>query len=295
MIKRVIKACSILLLLFTMICNSNGRGLFLAADSQTINGQSPRTEPLTIEHDGRRTYGMLSKPAQSAGKTPLVIVSHGFNGTHDVGRNYCQSLTSMGYQVYAFDFNCGSVNSRSDSNTMNMSLLDEVRELKAIVRHFKKQRDIDPKHIVLIGESQGGLVSALTAADMSKDIDKLILVFPALCIPDNWRDRYPSISDIPDTTKLWNVQIGRRFFEEIHDMRPLETIGKYRRPVLIIQGDADKIVSMEDSKKAVNEVYKDAQLHVIPGAGHGFRPAEQQEAAIQIERFLKQGNGNRIK
>lgn len=288
---KAIKAGSILLLLLTVICSTKGRELFHTAYSQTVNNQTPRTEPLTIEHDGRRTYGMLSRPVPSAGKTPLVIVSHGFNGTHNVGRNYCQSLTNMGYQVYAFDFNCGSVNSRSDNNTMNMSLLDEIRELKAIVRHFKKQPDIDPRHIVLIGESQGGLVSALTAADMSKDIDKLILVFPALCIPDNWRDRYPSISDIPDTTKLWGVQIGRRYFEEIHDMKPLEMIGKYRRPVLIIQGDADKVVSMEDSKKAVNEVYKDARLHVIPGAGHGFRPAEQQEAAIQIERFLKQRKG----
>ncbi|MDO4171647.1 MAG: hypothetical protein Q4D28_02945, partial [Prevotellaceae bacterium] len=76
------KAGSILLLLLTVICSTKGRELFHTAYSQTVNNQTARTEPLTIEHDGRRTYGMLSRPAQSAGKTPLVIVSHGFNGTH---------------------------------------------------------------------------------------------------------------------------------------------------------------------------------------------------------------------
>lgn len=68
-------------------------------------------------------------------------------------------------------------------------------------------------------------------------------------------------------------------------MKPLDIIGKYRGPVLIVQGDNDKIVSMSDSEKA-QKLYKDARLHVIPGAGHGFNPKEMKELKEQIAVFF---------
>ena len=80
--------------------------------------------------------------------------------------------------------------------------------------------------------------------------------------------------------------MGRRFFEEIHDMRPLDMIGRYRGPVLIVQGDADPIVSMDDSRKAIDLYSPGARLHVIPGAGHGFKPHEFQQEMEQLEKFL---------
>ena len=244
-------------------------------------------EELWIRNGERHLYGVLSRPAHAKGKMPVAIIAHGFNGTHHFGRNYFETLNKLGYQVYTFDFACGSVNSRSDNNTMNMSILDEQSDLEAIVRYFKQQPDVDASRIVLIGESQGGLVSALTAASMPKDISRTILIFPALCIPDNWTVRYPNLSDIPDTTRLWNVPMGRRFFTEVRDINVFKRIGKYKRPVLIVQGDKDPVVSMKDSERAV-KIYKDARLHVIPGAGHGFKPKEFEESLQQITLFLKE-------
>ncbi|MBR6601270.1 MAG: alpha/beta fold hydrolase [Bacteroidaceae bacterium] len=242
-------------------------------------------EELWIRNGERHLYGVLSRPAHAKGKMPVAIIAHGFNGTHHFGRNYFDALNKLGYQVYTFDFACGSVNSRSDNNTMNMSILDEQSDLEAIVRYFKQQPDVDASRIVLIGESQGGLVSALTAASMPKDISHTILIFPALCIPDNWTARYPNLSDIPDTTRLWNVPMGRRFFTEVRDINVFKRIGRYKRPVLIVQGDKDPVVSMKDSERAV-KIYKDARLHVIPGAGHGFKPKEFEESLQQITQFL---------
>lgn len=242
----------------------------------------PAVKELWIKNGDRRIFGELSTPA---GETKgVAIVSHGFNGSYQFSKVYFDLMNELGYQCYAFDFPCGSNGSRSDNNTLNMSIPDEQSDLTAIVDHFKQQ---DPEQeIVLIGESQGGLVSALTAAALGEDIDRLILVFPALCIPDNWRDRYPELSDIPEVTELWGVKLGRRFFEEIHDMKPLDIIGGYRGPVIIIQGDNDHIVSMEDSKRAI-ELYDGARLHVIPGAGHGFNAGQQQESQREIRKFMQ--------
>jgi len=238
-------------------------------------------KPLWIQNGDRQIYGELFAPSgQTKG---VAIIAHGFNGTYHYGRNYFDVMQKLGYQCYVFDFPCGSVNSRSDDNTLNMSILDEQSDLRAIVNYFHSKGH---QHIVLIGESQGGLVSALTAAQMKDKVSQLVLVFPALCIPQNWRARYPKLSDIPEVTELWGVKMGRRFFEEIHDMNTFDIIGKYRGPVLIVQGDKDQVVLIEDSKRA-QKLYKDARLHIIPGAGHGFKPKEFQEEAEQLEKFLK--------
>lgn len=239
-----------------------------------------------IDNGSRHIYGVLSKPQYTGKKQPLAIVSHGFNGSHQYGRSYFKTLNDMGYQVFTLDFPCGSLNNRSDNNTVNMSVLDEVSDLKAVIAHFRSQPDVDPAGIVLIGESQGGLVTALTSADMPTDVKAAVLVFPALCIASDWNKRYATEQAIPDTTKVWGVPVGRRYFLEARKIDVFKKIGKFKRPVLIVQGDKDPVVSMDDSRRAV-KTYKNARLYVIPGAGHGFKPAEQQESLQQISQFLE--------
>lgn len=242
------------------------------------------TKELWIKNGNRRIFGELFSPQDVPQNAPIAIIAHGFNGSYEYGRNYFDLMNSLGYQCYTFDFPCGSTRSRSDNNTLNMSILDEVNDLKAIVRHF---RDKGHKHIVVIGESQGGLVSALAASELKSQINQLVLVYPALCIPDNWRKRYPRLEDIQDYTELWGVKMGRRFFKEIHEMQPFDIIGQYRGPVLIVQGDKDSVVSMEDSRRAQQLYRPDTRLHIISGAGHGFKPQEFQQEVEQLKKFLQ--------
>ena len=166
---------------------------------------------LWIENGDRQIYGVLNRPLGREGRLPIAIVSHGFNGTHHFAQDYFGPLAELGWMTYAFDFPCGSVNSRSDSNTMNMSILDEQSDLRAIVNYFRSQPYVDTDRIMLIGQSQGGLVSALTAAQMNKEVSHLLLIYPALCIPNNWNSRYPKFEDIPHTTRLWNVPVYMLF------------------------------------------------------------------------------------
>ena len=259
---------SLIVLLMSLLAVPAAGQIVKEGGSGTCKLTEPATEDtLWIQSGARSIYGVLSKPANAGKKQPVAIISHGFNGTHHYGRTYFETLNALGYQVYVFDFPCGSVHSRSDNNTLNMSALDEKNDLKAIVNYFRRQPDVDPDGIVLIGESQGGFVTALASAEMPKQVKAVVLVYPALCIP------------------LWNVPLGRRFFLEIRDLDIFKAIRKYKGPVLIVQGDQDQVVRMEDSERAV-KTYKNARLHVIPGAGHGFKPEEQAQNLQQIKAFL---------
>lgn len=245
------------------------------------------SEAVSINHDGRHIYGILTRSANAKGKRqPLAIISHGFNATHDVGYAYYRTLCDMGYQCFAFDFPYGSLNSKSDNNTMRMSVLTEQSDLEAVVDYFRSSPAVDKKNIMLIGESQGGFVSSLVASDMPNKISRLVLVFPALCIPDNWNAHYPDESQIPDTTWLWRVPLGKDFFREVRHIDAFKNMARYKKPVLIIQGDADHVVSVADSRRAAS-LYKDALLHIIHGAGHGFNTEQQAEAQRVLKDFLQ--------
>lgn len=242
-------------------------------------------EELWIKNGERNIYGIISRPDTKAKRQGVAIIAHGFNGTHHSGMTYFELFNSLGYQCYTFDFPSGSIYSRSNNDTMKMSILNEQSDLEAVIEYFSAQADVDKSKIIVIGESQGGLVAALAAANIKNRIDKLILIFPALCIPDNWEQRYPSVSDIPERTELWGVGLSREFFLELRTLDVFGDIGKYKGPVQIIQGDADNIVSMKDSERAIT-LYKSANLHVIKGAGHGFKPHEQKESLSIIKQFM---------
>lgn len=258
------------------------------------NGKEPCHELRIKQKNGKSIYGIISKPTvkpqnHKASKTRhgVAIISHGFNGTHHSGKDYFKMLNDLGYAVYTFDFPCGSVNSQSDNNTMEMSITDEKEALKEIVAYFRKQKDVDKKKIVLIGESQGGLVSALAASELKKQVSNLVLIFPAFCIPDNWNERYPRVEDIPEVSEIWGVKLGKKFMMDIRPMKPFETIGSYKGRVLIVHGTDDKVVPLDYSKRAL-ETYQNATLKIINKAGHGFNPEERILSNQYVKEFLEQ-------
>lgn len=242
-------------------------------------------ELIIKQKNGKSIYGIVSNP-DTKGKHGVAIISHGFNGTHHFGKDYFKTLNDLGYAVYSFDFPCGSVNSKSDNNTMNMSVSDEKDALKEIVAYFQKQKDVDKNKIVLIGESQGGLVSALAASELKKQVSNLVLIYPALCIPDNWNERYPRVEDIPEVSEIWGVKLGKKFMMDIRNMKPFDIIGNYKGNVLIVHGTDDKVVPVDYSKRA-QQTYQNAELKIIEKAGHGFNPRERFLSNQYVKDFLQ--------
>lgn len=242
-------------------------------------------ELIIKQKNGKSIYGIVSNP-DTKGKHGVAIISHGFNGTHHFGKDYFKTLNDLGYAVYSFDFPCGSVNSKSDNNTMNMSVSDEKDALKEIVAYFQKQKDVDKNKIVLIGESQGGLVSALAASELKKQVSNLVLIYPALCIPDNWNERYPRVEDIPEVSEIWGVKLGKKFMMDIRNIKPFDIIGNYKGNVLIVHGTDDKVVPVDYSKRA-QQTYQHAELKIIEKAGHGFNPRERLLSNQYVKDFLQ--------
>lgn len=123
-------------------------------------------------------------------KLLIAIVCHGFMANQQTVRQYTRLLAKIGYCAYCFDFCGGSVPplGRSDGATTDMSVLTEVQDLEAVIR-YAQSLPYTSDTLLLMGCSQGGMVSALTAAKHPDAVDRLVLFYPAFCIPDDARAR----------------------------------------------------------------------------------------------------------
>lgn len=221
---------------------------------------------------------------------PAVVFSHGFGGTRKSFYPDCRLLAEKGAAAVCFDFRGGSPRSDSGHDTENMTVFTEKEDLFAVIDALARDPRIKADALFLFGESQGGLVSALAAAERPAAVRGLILLYPAFCIPDDWRRVFPTQADIPESHSFWGVTLGRQYFQSIRGLDPFDEIGKYRNPVLIMHGDADDVVPLSYSERAAH-AYKNAALSVYPGEGHGFSPAARGRACEETIAFILEKRG----
>ena len=78
--------------------------------------------------------------------------------------------------------------------------------MQTVLGNITDDRFVDPEQVYLMGESQGGLVPVLLAERSGENVHGLIMLYPILVIPDDARERYPIVSDIPKTARVfWNA------------------------------------------------------------------------------------------
>ena len=229
-------------------------------------------ENFECSRDGLKIRGYLLKP-ECDGKIPTVIVSHGFASDTRITKKYAKCFAKAGYVSVFFDF-CGSGKGKSDGESVDMSVLTEKDDLSAVLDKVQSLDYVDTGRIILAGCSQGGLVSALLAAEREADVEKLVLFYPALCIPDDAR-RGSMLGgkfdpeNVPPTFKAVFVELGAKYALEAQKLDPFKEICAYHKPVLICHGTKDRVVDMSYAKRAEKE-YQNAKLVIVEGGDHGF-------------------------
>lgn len=237
---------------------------------------------------------ILPEALQQNQTLPAVILSHGFGGSCTDLEYECKALAQIGYAVYCFDFCGGSLNGKSEGSQLEMTIQSECDDLLHIIHHVQSLPYVNTSRISLMGFSQGGFVSALTAAQLGSCIENLILIYPALCIPDHARlgilggSRY-SAQNVPDIIQCPNgMQLSHKFHEHAASMDPFLEISRYSGRVLLIHGMQDEIVHYSYAVKAKASYAKDqCRLMLVRDAGHGFTMQQTKNTMIAVEHFLQ--------
>lgn len=257
------------------------RDVTLVAEWGDYNA-NPGMEDIQIEHHGRVIDARVYRP--NAVRFPVVIFSHGYNGSKADFDSSAQYLMRNGIGAITFTF-CGSgASDKSGFATTDMTLFTEKEDLSAVMDYAKSLRWFNGS-LFLLGGSQGGMVSAMAAEERAADVKGMVLLFPGLCIPDDWNSRYPTDASVPDIIPWWGVNLGRDFVLSMRDLDIYAKMAEFTKPVLLMHGTNDDIVPISYSQRAAN-TYPNAQLITYTGEGHGFTPNTMRDVEEKLLAFI---------
>lgn len=231
-----------------------------------------RIKPFSMISEGDKLRGFIVMPKEKKDKYPVVILSHGMCSNLLVTAPYAIPFVKAGYAVFLYDFTkSGSGISSGDST--KMSLKTEAKDIENMVHYVRGLSWVDTDHVILSGCSQGGITSALTAPKVEELIERIVLYYPAFCIPDDARTGRAMVTkvdldNIPDTYWTLQVKLGPPYLLDSIGLEPWREIKDFKKPVFIVHGKEDPIVNIKYARKAA-EVYENCILKEIHG-DHGF-------------------------
>lgn len=212
--------------------------------------------------------------------SPLIIFSHGLGDSAGSGVTYARSLVKHGFSTYIFDFNHGTI---MDDMT-KMSIFTEENDLNSIINYFEQD---GYNNIFLLGASQGGVVSAMSAAS-HPEIQGLIMLYPAFVLRDQMLQMF-SNQQFPKTFNLMGMTLGYQYLKDLPHYDLMQHVVDYQGPTLFIHGTSDNIAPISYSERLVNQ-YQDARLVKIPNAGHGFYGLSLSIVKDRITNFIQRVN-----
>ena len=166
-------------------------------EGYTVEGEGFTSVVSWCKNGDLNIYGKFYYPEgfDASQKYPVVIMSHGLGSRAEMVERakWPKAVTEKGFIAYAFDFCGGGMNSLSDGDFMEMSVLTEASDLNAVIDFVKSQAYADPDNLFLLGQSQGGFVSAITAASRPEEVKAMVLVYPALCLVDDLHEFVPDL------------------------------------------------------------------------------------------------------
>jgi acetyl esterase/lipase len=227
----------------------------------------------------------------------VMVVSGGFFSSHEaINEAFVNPLTSRGFTVFA-------VVHGSQPRFTVPEIVQDMNRAVRFIRFHAKDYGIDPDHIGISGASAGGHLSLMlgTAGDkgdasakdpvdrVSSRVQAVACFFPATDLLNYGKpgremihaiDHGPPFRaafdyrELDKTTRLWVAITDERRLREIaRQISPIAHVTSDDPPTLIIHGDADLLVPLQQSEEfsaKLTSVGVESKLIIKKGAGHGW-------------------------
>ncbi|MBU3177721.1 alpha/beta hydrolase [Clostridium estertheticum] len=249
-----------------------------------------------IDSENLRLRGMLHIPENINNKVPIVIIFHGFcgdkMGPHFIFVKLSRLLERVGIACIRFDF-AGS--GESDGDFIDMTMDTELKDANNILNYVRKLDFVDNDRIGIVGLSMGGAIASMLAGERKSDIETLCLWAPAGNMGEIILDKHYIGANFEEFRQngyfdVEGLLVGRKFVDNVKNIKIYEKASEYDKKSLIIHGDKDDVVSLSASQRYIDFWGDSSLLKVINGANHTFDKHEWEEQVINntIEFIEKQ-------
>jgi dipeptidyl aminopeptidase/acylaminoacyl peptidase len=225
--------------------------------------------------------GVLYRPDLAPGeRQPGLIFVHGHlaagvNGAATV-EGFARRYRDRGYVAVAI-----SMRGWPPSGGQDDCALEQPSDIVQVVEWLKRQPGVDPARTALVGFSKGGQMVLLAAA-RGADVRAVVAYYPPTDLA-RWKATTTREDTIAYITRLCEPAPG------LTPRSPASVAGAIVAPVLLMHGDADVNVPLEQSQvmeAAMRAAGRSVELFVVPGGEHGFVGAAAEIAFPVVDGFL---------
>ena len=256
-------------------------------------------EVVFIDGHHGRLKALIQKPELQQGeKCPMVIFCHGFSGTKDgpLFELVADTLQAHGIASIRFDFNG---HGESEGEFKDMTVPNEIEDAKKVVEYVRDLKYVST--IAIGGHSQGGVVAAMTAGQLSEELGEpafkaVALMAPAAVLRDdairgNTMGKQYDPFDPGEYVELWGgLKLGGEYIRTSFSLPIYETAAKYQGPALIIHGNGDRVVPYTYGER-FHQIWPKSELVIQEYFDHGFSQNVYRTTDIVSEYLIKQLKG----
>lgn len=266
------------------------------AVSASSVARAETSEDITIMNGNRAVPATVVTP-DGDGPFPAVVMNHGHGGGRQEGGGFAKlakALADAGIMTIRMDFP-GTGDSKapfSDGSLSNM-----ISDSNASLAYLLDNYPADPDRLGILGYSMGGRLALTIAASAdnpykavgllapSANPGKGLLLFFAGGSETEYERLYAEARDkgYADYTTQYGQQqqLGLQWFDEMLASSPLDNIGAYKGPMLVVHGDKDVVIPQTEVD-AVAAAYPAASVVLVPDADHGYGFYSDQPAVTAL-------------
>jgi dipeptidyl aminopeptidase/acylaminoacyl peptidase len=221
---------------------------------------------------------------------PLLVLIHG-GPTGQRGASFdgqAQFFTSRGWAVLQVNYRGSTGYGRAyrDQLKGNWGIYD-VQDAVSGAKNLVNEGLVDDNKMVIMGGSAGGFTVLKTLEDYPGIFKAGVNLFGVAnqfsLVEDThkFEERYSDslLGSLPEAAEIYRERSPVYFADKIKD------------PIIIFQGEDDKVVPKNQSDEIVAALIRNGvphEYHLYPGEGHGFRKTESIEKFYtSLEKFLK--------
>ncbi|MDE2111914.1 MAG: S9 family peptidase [Alphaproteobacteria bacterium] len=250
--------------------------------------------------DGLPISAYLTLPPGKPPKNlPVVIMPHGGPDARDYLRFdwMAQFLASRGYAVLQPNFRgswgFGDNFTKAGLHQWGLKIQDDVTDG---VKKLIADGTADPKRICIFGASFGGYV-ALAGAAFTPNLYACAASWAGVSdLPAAMQAERRDYGGKSQIVSFWGSRIGNDDIPQLNATSPDHNAAAIKCPVLLMHGDGDTTVRIEQSEmmnEALEKAHKKVEFIRFPGEDHYMNIAATRIGVLEaLEKFLSENIGN---